>query len=595
MAIENSIPVIPELGELTDVASGIPSDTTKIVSYVKGLATNVQARLSAYIPLIRSIYYTGTYIIVGTGSSPATVYIIDPVTMLTIGVWTGAGGQNICRAVTGTLGGTFVYAALYTTPAQVVKIDISNPAVPVTSIIWTGAAGQNEATSIVMGTGGWGGRIFVGLHLTPAQVVHIQEVAGVLVTFGTWTGAAGQNNADSLTFDHFAAAQRQLIVGLNITPAQVVRVNVNTMATFLTWTGAGGQNLCQALAFDGYDYYAGLGTSPAQVVKITSATMTTDTTWTGDALMTECWSLCFDSLGNLYVGLNSTPGMVVKLLTNDMSQIAVWTDDDNTDEITAITVSNGKTVFLCRYIGRVIRTEIPDGVPANIAAIVSSLSIITDKLNTVWMYETWQDESAIDPLKWIVLNPAVTAFSSPWTIGVHGGRLSPVTTLDVNQTAGLTGIQRWPNYANLLAPFGITTLTSGMVMEWEMQIGDGLNSLDNTLCVFGLVYTQASTRASDYINAFALVGATNVLQTVTDFAGAETTNTGFGEDKSIWNKYKIMVLSGHVMFYLNETLISDHTTNVQAADLYPKFYVDSNAINISDIGIGMFRIGFLTS
>ena len=77
-----------------------------------------------------------------------------------------------------------------------------------------------------------------------------------------WTGATGEDNCFTLTFDG-----AYIYIGLNTSPAKVIKINPDTMATVSTWTGATGEDSCLALTFDGTYIYAGFYISPAKVIR----------------------------------------------------------------------------------------------------------------------------------------------------------------------------------------------------------------------------------------------------------------------------------------------------------------------------------------
>jgi hypothetical protein len=60
--------------------------------------------------------------------APARVTKIDPATLLTTDQWTGTSGQNYCDAL--IFDGTYFYAGLETSPAQVVKLSSPSAAIP---------------------------------------------------------------------------------------------------------------------------------------------------------------------------------------------------------------------------------------------------------------------------------------------------------------------------------------------------------------------------------------------------------------------------------------------------------------------------------
>lgn len=73
-----------------------------------------------------------TYIYAGLYTTPAQVIKIDPQDMATLATWQGDEGQDLCCAL--TFDGQYIYAGLRTIPGQVVQID---PATMTTVDTWT--------------------------------------------------------------------------------------------------------------------------------------------------------------------------------------------------------------------------------------------------------------------------------------------------------------------------------------------------------------------------------------------------------------------------------------------------------------------------
>ncbi len=223
------------------------------------------------------------------------------------------------------------------------------------------------------------------------------------------------------------------------------------------------------------------------------------------------------------------------------------------------------------------------------------ISIITPLLAAskpqMSLYEGWQDELGIDFTLWTVVNPATPP---PWArgpgVGVMAAMLRATAAPQANEIARLVGNQRWPVAPNVIGP---NTIIRVLNIEFEMSIG-GLLNLDNTACFFGFTPNQADTRVAQNIVGFALIGAGNALQTVTDLLGVETLNTGFGENLANLNKFRIQVLSvgavRTVQFYLNEVLIASHIATLPDLPMFPNWYFDTNAGGATTPQIAIVRI-----
>jgi len=196
--------------------------------------------------------------------------------------------------------------------------------------------------------------------------------------------------------------------------------------------------------------------------------------------------------------------------------------------------------------------------------------------------ETWQDELGIDFTVWTPTNPATGA---AWTRGAAGAYLRATSVPNANETARLRSNQRW-----MAAPgvYGANTILRWLTWEFEMRLTN-LANLDNTLSLFGLTPNVGDNRASNNILSWALVGAGNALQSVTDLAGVETVNTGFGENLANWNKFRIEVLAGTVRFYLNEVLVATHVANLPDQPMYFNWFYDTTAGGAATAEIGIVR------
>ncbi len=203
-------------------------------------------------------------------------------------------------------------------------------------------------------------------------------------------------------------------------------------------------------------------------------------------------------------------------------------------------------------------------------------------------YEGWQDELGIDFTLWDVTNPATGA---AWARGAGAGVAAPFLVASAapaaNETARLVSTVRWP-----IAPdtWDVNTIIRRTILEFEMTIAN-LANLDNAICIFGLTPGQADTRATNNIVGFALIGAGNALQTVTDVGGVEEVNTGFGEDLALYNKFRIDVLhDGEIEFYLNEALIATHVVSLPDLPMFIDWFFDTDGGGAATPQIGINRL-----
>jgi len=201
----------------------------------------------------------------------------------------------------------------------------------------------------------------------------------------------------------------------------------------------------------------------------------------------------------------------------------------------------------------------------------------------IHLYEGWQDELGIDFTVWTVTNPATGV---AWARGADGADLMASSIPNANETARLRSNQRWVAAPTL---YGTNKILRRLILEFEMQLANVAN-MDNTLCFFGLTPAIGNDRSSNNIIGFALLA--DVLQTLTDLGGVETVNTGFGETLTNKNKLRIEVLLNTVRFYLNETLLATHITNLADLPMYLNFFVDTEAGGAATIKVGVTRAWF---
>jgi hypothetical protein len=193
-------------------------------------------------------------------------------------------------------------------------------------------------------------------------------------------------------------------------------------------------------------------------------------------------------------------------------------------------------------------------------------------------YEGWQDELGIDMTLWALTHPAGAPWGRGAGAGVMADGLTATCTLNANDIARIVTTFRDPIGPN---NWGVNSILRLVEFEFEMTVTN-LANLDNTQCFFGLTPNQADTRVSNNVIGFALIGAGNALQTVTDLAGVETVNTGFGENLANKNKFHIVIGQtalgvATILFYLNEALIATHITNLPDLPMYKNWYFDTTA------------------
>lgn len=194
--------------------------------------------------------------------------------------------------------------------------------------------------------------------------------------------------------------------------------------------------------------------------------------------------------------------------------------------------------------------------------------------------ETWQDEAGIDLTTWTVTDPVT---GTAWVRGAVGGYLMAVVVPNASENGRLRSNQRW---SIVPAAYGTNQIQRKFVLEFECYLQTVAN-IDNVNFFMGLTNGIANTRASNNIIGFGLVG--DALQTITDNAGAETVNTGFGETMINLNKFKIEVSLNSVVFSLNEVVIATHVTNLPNSTMWLNFYYPTEAGGASILSLGIIR------
>lgn len=234
------------------------------------------------------------------------------------------------------------------------------------------------------------------------------------------------------------------------------------------------------------------------------------------------------------------------------------------------------------------KTSTPIYAPDNVSDTVRYLKGILNTLNMgtrplINLYEGWQDEAGIDVLVWTPTDPVAGA---AWARGAIGENLMAYSSPNLNENARIRSNQRWVADPTLYATNKILRRFS---LEFEAHFIGSAN-FDNVNFLLGLTSAVGDTRATNNIMGFALVGVGNTLETLTDAGGAETVNTGFGEDLLLTNKFKIDVSLNSVAFSLNEVVIATHIVNLPSnAPFYLNFYAPTGAGGAATIRLGIIR------
>ena len=226
------------------------------------------------------------------------------------------------------------------------------------------------------------------------------------------------------------------------------------------------------------------------------------------------------------------------------------------------------------------------GYPPQGAGLSSVLTIGGQLLRPgINLYESWQDETGIDPAVWTVTDPVA---GTAWARGAVGELLMASVAPNASLSARLRSNQRWVVSPGLYSPSRILRKFN---LEFEMHIVNLLANLDPVTFFLGLTAGIADVRTVDNIMGWALqvVGGINKLQSLTDAGSAEVTNTGFGENFTLTNKLKMEISYNSCKFYLNEVLKATHITNLPDAPFYINFFIPTNAGGAATFRLGTVR------
>lgn len=195
-----------------------------------------------------------------------------------------------------------------------------------------------------------------------------------------------------------------------------------------------------------------------------------------------------------------------------------------------------------------------------------------------------QGHSIVNNEQWTCTSPAT---GSAWAQTYANGFSYSTTIPNADETARATVSSTRYNIYLPISSMTINSVIKRFIYEFEMKLANVAN-MDNTKCFFGLTTLNTDDRSSNDIIGFGL--ASDVLTTVTDSGGTETVNTTFGETLTNHNKFRIECYLNGVKFYLNEALLSTHTTNIpNIGQGSAMFYIDTEAGGAATLSIGITR------
>lgn len=268
----------------------------------------------------------------------------------------------------------------------------------------------------------------------------------------------------------------------------------------------------------------------------------------------------------------AVPGLVDYVILGDQTEFIPGVDGVNNR--TPADVIGGKADTL------ILAPDNVSSVMRYLKGILSTLGATAEPSES--LIETWQD-LLIDPNIWTETDPVAGA---AWSPSVSGAFLDIITTPNANEFARLVGNHLWQLHS--ITP-NLNLIVKRTIAEFSLVVGVPAN-LDNTLTFLGWTPDVGNDRSDNNIIGICLLA--DVLCTLTDSGGVETVNTGFGEDLTLRNKFRIEVYEGTVDFYLNEVLIATHATNIPNVPSYPNFFIDTDGGGPCALSIGIIKVWY---
>jgi len=197
------------------------------------------------------------------------------------------------------------------------------------------------------------------------------------------------------------------------------------------------------------------------------------------------------------------------------------------------------------------------------------------------LYEGWQDATppGIDPNIWTTVVAGTGAVTRSTAEAAY---LKAILTGPTNaDTARLYSVAQWPCGPTL---WGADMLYKRFVLAWEAKFAT-VASIDNAAFFMGLAPTAGATRATAELIGFYL--SADVLRSLTDDGGVETTNAMGAPVLTNWHLYTIEVYAGGVVFYIDGAAVALHATNLPDYNFHLTWYLPQEAAaNGGELHIG---------
>eukprot|EP00935_MAST-01C_sp_MAST-1C-sp1_P002133 g2133.t1 len=201
-----------------------------------------------------SMVVEGQYIYTGMNSYPGQVVKINTATMAVVGSALALGnGENDVRLLVSD--GSKLYAFTHTSPSIVVKIDVATFAVTQSLTL---QAGEDDILAATVDKKS--DSLFAACFTSPGRIVKIDRVSMTRTAAKVLTT---ETNPDAIVNDH-----NDLFVGFYEAPGQILKLDKSDLAIKQTLALGNTQDHVTTLYGIGTELYAGLATTPAQVVQL---------------------------------------------------------------------------------------------------------------------------------------------------------------------------------------------------------------------------------------------------------------------------------------------------------------------------------------
>ncbi len=214
-------------------------------------------------------------------------------------------------------------------------------------------------------------------------------------------------------------------------------------------------------------------------------------------------------------------------------------------------------------------------------------SAVQSRVNTLPSFTEFWDSESISLSVWTLTSPLVGVGGSIPAIDMTetGYAKVIISEVGVSRDGALTSVKRWRT-----TPLSTNSIMKKFVMEFELKTGTDVDFGDGSF--MGLVgATPGFQGSSNYIGFWNITNIWNAYNSTS--SGNVYTDVSSGVTFSNWNKYKIIVGSNKVDYYINEALVSTQTTYIPTTLMYLGFYNSSASIIGTALHVGPIRAYYL--